>query len=63
RPPTRQRRSTQPRARTTSNDGVAFKCSHHHNLKSYKHWTDGPQLPNGTRTLNPPTKPPPPDDG
>jgi hypothetical protein len=45
RPPTRQRRSTQPRARTTSNDGVAFKCSHHHNLKSYKHWTDGPKLP------------------
>jgi hypothetical protein len=48
----------------TSVDDVAFKCSHHHNLKSYKRWTDGPQLPNGKRTLNPPNKPPPPpDDG
>jgi hypothetical protein len=46
----------------TVNGDVAFKCPHHHDLKTYKHWTDGPQQPNGKRTLNPPGRPPP-DDG
>jgi hypothetical protein len=40
---------------------VAFKCPHHHDLKTYKHWTDGPQQPNGKRTLNPPNGHAPPD--
>ena len=43
----------------TSNNDVALKCGHCHDLKTYKGWTDGPQLPNGKRKLIPPTKPPP----
>jgi hypothetical protein len=43
----------------TSVDDVALKCGHHHDLKTYKHWTDGPLLPNGKRKLTPPSKPPP----
>jgi hypothetical protein len=45
----------------TSVDDVALKCGHCHDLKTYKHWTDGPLLPNGKRTLIPPARHPPPD--
>ncbi len=41
----------------TANGNVAWKCPHCHNLKTHKHFTDGPQLPNGTRTLIPPDRP------
>ncbi|HEY3831149.1 MAG TPA: DUF222 domain-containing protein [Acidimicrobiia bacterium] len=47
----------------TCNGELAFKCGHCHDLKSHKHWTDGPCLPNGKRKLNPPASRPPPDDG
>jgi hypothetical protein len=49
--------------RHTCNGELAFKCGHCHDLKSHKHWTDGPRLPNGKRKLNPPASRPPPDDG
>ena len=43
----------------TVNGAVAFKCTHCHDLKTYKGWRDGPRLPNGKRTLIPPERPPP----
>ena len=45
--------------RRTGNGQLAWKCPHCHALKSHKRWRDGPQLPNGKRTLIPPNKPPP----
>ncbi len=35
---------------------LAFKCDHHHNLKSHKGWRDGPIDTNGKRTLIPPAQ-------
>ncbi len=45
--------------RLTCNGELAFKCTHCHDLKTYKGWTDGPLQPNGKRTLIPPDRPPP----
>ncbi len=44
---------------TTTVAELGYKSRHHHDLKSYRGWTDGPLQPNGRRTLIPPRAPPP----
>ena len=38
---------------------LGWKCPHCHDLKTNKHYTDGPLQPNGRRKLIPPNNPPP----
>ena len=48
------------KTKTTSFKDLTFKCEHHHDLKSHKHWTDGPKQANGKRKLHPPNSNAPP---